>query len=85
MRLVKTCDACPEQYDVYKKDWKIGYLRLRYGHFTAQVIDPGGKQVYEASIGGPMTGEFTTQQERKFHLKAAKKAIKEELKRRNLI
>ena len=32
--LVMTCECCPEQYDVYKNDEKVGYLRLRHGVFT---------------------------------------------------
>ena len=36
--LIKTCDACPEQYDAYNAitNEKIGYLRLRGGCFTVQ-------------------------------------------------
>lgn len=35
LKLVKTCDAYPEQYDVYYKDiYVVGYLRLRNGNFT---------------------------------------------------
>lgn len=36
INLIKTCDACPEQYDAYnsKTNEKIGYLRLREGFFT---------------------------------------------------
>ena len=34
--LVRTCYACPEQYDVFFHDFQIGYLRLRHGNFTAE-------------------------------------------------
>lgn len=44
--------ACPEQYDVYKGDTQIGYLRLRHGHFRADYGDCGGETVYEASPNG---------------------------------
>lgn len=38
INLIKTCEACPEQYDAYnsKTNEKIGYLRLRGGRFTVQ-------------------------------------------------
>lgn len=40
MRLVQTCSACPEQYDVLDDDgFQIGYLRLRWGEFTVEVPD----------------------------------------------
>ncbi len=35
-KLVQTCGACPEQYDVYFEDRKVGYLRLRHGYFRAE-------------------------------------------------
>ena len=53
MRLVQTCTACPEQYDVFDDNGgQIGYLRLRHGHFTAQIDGPGGAVVYEANPQG---------------------------------
>ena len=38
INLIKTCNACPEQYDAYNSitNEKIGYLRLRGGCFTVQ-------------------------------------------------
>ena len=51
--LVRTCSACPEQYDVYvgtevKDENQIGYLRLRHGHFYAAYPDYNGKVVYSS-------------------------------------
>lgn len=52
-KLVMTCDICPEQYDVFNMyDKKIGYLRLRHGHFTAHYPDIEGKLVYSAVVHG---------------------------------
>jgi hypothetical protein len=82
MRLEKTCDACPEQYDVYKKDRCVGYLRLRHGYFSAEAFTTNGNQiVYEAYVNGD--GIFDDD-ERDFHLKTAKKAIKKALKKDKL-
>lgn len=36
LKLVMTCSACPEQYDVYFGEDQIGYLRLRHGFFRAE-------------------------------------------------
>lgn len=49
LTLVLTCGACPEQYDVYKGDDVVGYMRLRHGHFYA---DYRGRTVYTASPRG---------------------------------
>ena len=49
-RLEMTCFACPEQYDVYLEDEKVGYLRLRHGHFRCDVPDCGGKSSDEETL-----------------------------------
>jgi hypothetical protein len=43
---------CPEQYDVFLGKERIGYLRLRFGSFTAKYPDSGGDFVYQASPAG---------------------------------
>lgn len=51
-KLVQTCGACPEQYDVYLKDQPdqmVGYLRLRHGYFRAEHM---GQVVYDAYTKG---------------------------------
>jgi hypothetical protein len=49
-RLVLTCGACPEQYDVFKGEENVGYLRLRHGRFTADA--PFGHTIYTAYPNG---------------------------------
>lgn len=53
-RLVCTCGACPEQYDVFDEVTKkqVGYLRLRHGYFRADIDNCGGETVYEAHTRG---------------------------------
>jgi hypothetical protein len=51
-KLVQTCGACPEQYDVFAEDKKVAYLRLRHGSFYAAVPDHGGETVYRADPDG---------------------------------
>lgn len=73
LKLIKTCNACPEQYDVQDTSGKaVGYLRLRHGRFTAQVPGPGGETVYRASTHGD--GMFEDD-ERDFHLGLAVQEI----------
>ena len=52
-RLVRTCFACPEQYDVFDDlGQQVAYFRLRHGGFTVDVPDVGGEQVYHANPEG---------------------------------
>lgn len=52
-RLICTCSACPEQYDVFDNNGvQIGYLRLRHGYFRADVPECGDKTVYESHTKG---------------------------------
>lgn len=77
MRLEQTCGACPEQYDVWHGKHKVGYLRLRHGHFRAHFMDVEGEVLYEAdTIGDGMFDES----EREFHLNKAIEAIRRKLK-----
>lgn len=77
MILVQTCGGCPEQYDVFRKGKKVGYLRLRHGYFTARMFSPSGEVVYETMTIGD--GIFDPS-ERDMQLKKAKDAIKRRLK-----
>jgi hypothetical protein len=73
-KLVQTCSACPEQYDVYLKDdptEMVGYLRLRHGYFRAEHM---GQTVYESTTKGD--GIFDSD-ERSYHLNQACIAIKD--------
>jgi hypothetical protein len=53
-RLICTCSACPEQYEVFDEITReqIGYLRLRHGWFRADAPCCGGETVYEANPHG---------------------------------
>lgn len=71
--LVKTCGACPEQYDAFDKSGKqIAYLRLRHGSFTVECPDVGGELVYSVCPNGD--GMFDDN-ERSGYLSDAKMAI----------
>jgi hypothetical protein len=38
-KVKQTCLACPEQYDFYFDDIKVGYLRLRNGNLKVEFKD----------------------------------------------
>jgi hypothetical protein len=73
-RLICTCGACPEQYEVFHDQSRqhIGYLRLRHGHFRADYPDCGGESVYTADTKGD--GIFDDD-ERMEHLTNAVRAL----------
>lgn len=77
--LVMTCGACPEQYDVFRDGSRVGYLRLRHGHFSAEYEDCGGPLVYEAETVGD--GVFDDS-ERELHIGNALLAISHHIKAR---
>lgn len=78
-KLVCTCPACPEQYDVFDKDEKpVGYLRLRHGYFRADYPDCGAETIYVASPKGD--GIFDDD-ERQHYLTEAVAAIDARIKR----
>lgn len=74
-RLVLTCLACPEQYDVFDQSGNmVAYLRLRHGRFTVTVPDVGGKLILSVTTDGD--GAFT-RQERMKKLNLAIEAIQD--------
>ena len=75
IKLIKTCGACPEQYDAFDgRGRRVGYLRLRHGYFYAVAPGVRGDIVYEAMPNGD--GIFDDD-EREGFLQEAIDAIKE--------
>lgn len=67
IRLVKTCAACPEQSDAFRGDRKIGYLRLRYGHFRVDYRSTPNDEwttIFRASPDGD--GSFKPKERHRF-------------------
>ena len=48
LRLVCTCESCPEQYDVFAEgyNYPVGYIRFRSGWFTCKTLDETGNTVF---------------------------------------
>lgn len=76
IRLVQTCQACPEQYDAFHGDELVGYLRLRGGCFRVDCPNVRGKAVYMVEFRTePYKGMFATAAERADYLGEARLAI----------
>ena len=76
--LEKTSSCCPEQYNVYKNNEMVGYLRLRNGVFVVKYPDVEGGLIYIAITSGD--GCFD-KRERTYYLNRAIEKIDERLKR----
>lgn len=57
--------SCPEQYDVYKDQTLVGYVRLRYGILSAYNLE---NRIYTYDFKSPFKGEFSSEEERKQYL-----------------
>ena len=64
VRLIRTCYACPQQYDAFLDGKQVGYLRLRHGRFTVESPDVGGTLVYSGYPNGD--GIFDSDEEEFF-------------------
>lgn len=80
----KTCEAWPEQYDVYKGSKQVAYVRLRMGSLTVRVPDVGGELIYHKNYEkDPAKGYFYTQEERMGQLRRIVKILTRERKNVN--
>jgi hypothetical protein len=80
IKLVRTCYACPEQWEAYRGKERVGYLRYRWGHFTVECPDVAEELVYEAIVDPRGYGGYFTIEERQHYLREAVKAIEDWLK-----
>lgn len=64
----QTCGACPEQYDVFKDDKIVGYVRLRWGNLSCCYPDYEGDEIYSESFDDGWKGCFDDDNERNKYL-----------------
>lgn len=76
LKLVKTCERCPEQYDVLLNGEKVAYIRLRFGNLTAEI---GDKEVYYHKFDNEFKGEFQTNEEREKYLLEILEVLNEQI------
>ena len=80
----KTCEAWPEQYDVYRGSKQVAYVRLRMGRLSVSVPDVGGEVIYYKDYKNDSAkGYFYTQEERMGQLRKIVKILKMEKKNVN--
>ena len=72
----KTCNMCPEQYDVYYQGDAVAYVRLRWGWLIAEM---GNEEIYCHKFDNEYKGEFDNEAERIQYLHKIEKAIMEVL------
>lgn len=65
-KIIQTCGACPEQYDVYKNNEYVALLHLRHGSFGCEYR---GEWIYISHPNGD--GIFHDEQERVREINAA--------------
>ncbi len=68
-RLVRTCNACPSQWDGTLDDGRLFYARYRFGGFSLRISNtPGadphddGEEVMDEEIGGEYDGDMTDEE-----------------------
>jgi hypothetical protein len=67
MELVRTCSACPSQWEGIIKDEGLVYIRYRWGRlsikFTAHGIDAVlGEEIFSKDIGHDLDGLLTNEE-----------------------
>lgn len=83
-KLVETCGACPEQYDLVSllDNKQLAYFRLRWGTFRVDVPDVGGETIYSKCFDDGFKGSFR-EEEREEELIKAIKVVIENLRKEN--
>lgn len=81
LNFVMTCGACPEQYDVFKGEDQVGYIRLRHGVFRVDCPECSGATVFE-HVFDDMLGSFDGAEQKEEYLTIAAKEINKWLESR---
>ncbi len=73
----KTCEFCPEQYDVKDKSGnQVAYIRFRWGELKCEYPDVGGEVIYRHCFDDEFQGSFESDSQRKFHLQCIAEKLK---------
>ena len=77
-KLVETCEACPEQYDLISllDNKQIAYFRLRFGSFRVDVPSCGGETIYYKAFEDCFKGAFKEEEREEELITAIKVVIK---------
>lgn len=75
---VKTCERCPEQYDVFLDGKYVAYVRLRFGYLTVELGEAGSDNfVYEKKFDNMWKGEFYDEEEKEKYLSEIAEVLNE--------
>ena len=66
--LEQTSQACPEQYNVFRGERLVGYIRLRNGYLYLSYPDAYGETIYEHVFEDKLKGSFDSDEERNHYL-----------------
>lgn len=80
LRFVLTCGSCPEQYDVYRGNRQVGYVRLRHSVIRADYPTCAGETVFRSPYGNSDTGMFLNDEDRMEYLEKIAVIIKDRIK-----
>lgn len=78
LRFVRTCIACPEQYDVFDEMGIICYVRFRHGRLRAEYPWIDGKKIVDEVVGDEYQGIFNDERDRAINIFKVIEAIKKE-------
>lgn len=70
LSFIRTCHACPEQYDVFYGDIRVGYVRFRHGNFTVDCPDAFDENVLKIKVDSG-SGIFSDEERTEYLQKAA--------------
>lgn len=56
VNLIKTCNACPEQYEGQLEDGRMVYIRYRHGYGSIRISDAPTSDIYHAVTGKELYG-----------------------------
>jgi hypothetical protein len=75
----QTSFACPEQYEVFKEETQVGYVRLRHGMLRVDYPDCGDETIFSHQPP-EADGGFVDDEQRMFYLNIIALFILEKLK-----
>ena len=55
-RIVKTCSACPSQWDAWDVSGEYYYIRYRWGCLTVNKHETNGMLIYDSEVGEYLGG-----------------------------
>ena len=79
LKFVLTCSQSPEQYDVYKGDEEVGYVRYRFGNLSADYTVMGDEDLLSETL--PEETGILTEQQRAFWLPYIAKLINKRIEK----